>query len=101
VSQNNTEHCIHNRENIPYQVSKPSKLRIITKHHKITDNLAEIVTGNVIQLEMRRIIFPFEACLAPTYFFPHISHKWHDVRKKDNIEHKMYVLILSTNLTFC
>jgi hypothetical protein len=45
---------------------------------------------------MRHILLPSVACLALPYI-PTLSHKWHDFRK-NNIEHKMFVLIFSTTL---
>ena len=45
---------------------------------------------------IRHIIFSSVACLAPPYFFT-LSHKRQDFRK--NSQHKMYVWILSTNLS--
>jgi hypothetical protein len=45
---------------------------------------------------MRRIILSFVTCLAVPYFYT-LSHKRHDFRK-NVIEHKICVLIFSTNV---
>jgi hypothetical protein len=59
-----------------------------------------VSVASVIQLamRMRRVTYIVICGLSgPTMFF-HISHKWHDFRKKV-IEHKMCVLIFSTTLS--
>jgi len=45
---------------------------------------------------LRCITVSSVACLAPPYVFT-LSHKWHNILKKF-IEHKVIVLIFSTNL---
>ena len=44
-------------------------------------------------------IFPHVNCLAIQYF-PALSHKRQDFRRKNYIEHDMFVLILSANLNW-
>jgi len=49
-------------------------------------------------IRMRRIILSSVACLAPPYF-PTLSNKRHDFRRKKNVtELKMYYYTLITNL---
>jgi len=49
-------------------------------------------------MRMRRIIFICVACPALSYFST-LSHKLHDFRGEKVTEHKICVLILSTNLS--
>ena len=48
---------------------------------------------------MRRIILPFVACLVLPYFST-LSHKRHDFRGKKIIEHKIFVLIFTSNFVY-
>jgi hypothetical protein len=47
---------------------------------------------------MRHIVTFFVAPLPPPYFST-LAHKRHDLKKKNVIEQKMFVLIFSTNFT--
>jgi len=49
-------------------------------------------------MRMRRFVLPSVVWLALPYF-PTLSHKWRDFRKKDNMELKTYVLIFSKILS--
>ena len=57
-----------------------------------------VVLGIQREMRMRRVIFSSVACMVLPDFLTS-SHKWHEFMKKKVIEHKMYVLIFSKNLS--